>query len=120
MSNTNITPAPSSGDVIASFSSTNLEFVVTRARETFLSCISGLQAHNDPKPYLITIYALSLITDSEIRNRQIKEFEDALDELPDKFSADGIVCCISVWAAISEYMALIVGSGKKDVIGGDL
>lgn len=106
------------GDVTGGFNSTSLDYTMMRAREAFLGAIQTIQSGNDPKPYLITIYALSLIGDENVRDNIIADFEESLNELDERFSPAGIVVCIAAWAAISEYLG-ILGADKKITLLGE-
>lgn len=106
------------GDATGSFNSSSLDYTMNRARDAFLGSLQSLQMGTDPKPYLLTLYGLSLIGDEMVRDGLIKDFEDSLNELEDRFSPSGISICIAAWAGIAEYCG-ILGTDKKLTVVGD-
>lgn len=106
------------GDTTGAFNSSSLDYTMNRARDAFLGSLQSLQTGTDPKPYLLTLYGLSLIGDENVRDALILDFEQSMDELEDRFSPAGISNCIAVWAGIGEYCG-ILGSDKKITVAGE-
>lgn len=110
------------GDVTGGFNSSSLDYTMTRARDAFLNCIQCIQSGKDPKPYLLTIYALSLVGDYQVRDKIIADFEEGMQELdmtnPEgRYSPEGIINCIAAWAAIAEYLGMLGADKKITVLG---
>lgn len=110
------------GDVTGGFNSSSLDYTMTRARDAFLNCIQCIQSGKDPKPYLLTIYALSLVGDYQVRDKIIADFEAGMLELdmtnPEgRYSPEGIINCIAAWAAIAEYLGMLGADKKITVLG---
>lgn len=110
------------GDVTGGFNSSSLDATMSRIRDAFLNCLLSIQTGSDPKPYLITIYGMSMIGDYSVRDKIILDFESSMQELDDegigRYSPEGIRVCIAGWAAINEYLGLL-GSDKRITVLGE-
>lgn len=109
------------GDVTGGFNSSSLDFTMSKIRDAFLDCIRSIQTGNDPKPYLITLYGMSMIGDYAVRDKIIMDFEECMDELDEegigRYSPEGIKVCIAGWAAINEYLGLLGADKRITVLG---